>query len=229
MNEAWICADKDLANISIISNPNNEPVSIHGSSERLKCIGIGTDAAVFQSVEYPAYAFKIYANDKIDKIQIEKKVYELLGESPYFSTCFGAKDHYLVLSFEEGITLYDCVLQGIPIPRQIIQDVDDAREYARPKGLNPRDIHLKNVLLQNGRAKIIDVSEYVLPGDDLRWEHLKKAYEQYYPLIEGKPVPLKLVELVRKMYNQGNHAFAPIEDFISNHYKLLTSFWKKEE
>ena len=71
------------------------------------------------------------------------------------------KDNYLVLSFEEGITLYDCLLQGIPIPKQAIKDVDDAREYVRQKGLNPRDIHLKNVFLQNGRAKIIDVSEYV--------------------------------------------------------------------
>ena len=63
----------------------------------------------------------------------------------------------------------------------------DAREYVRQKGLNPRDIHLKNIFLQNGRAKIIDVSEYVQPGNDLRWEYLKKAYDQYYHLIEGKP------------------------------------------
>ena len=39
---------------------------------------------------------------------------------------------------------------------------------------------------KNGRAKIIDVSEYVQPGNDLRWEHLKKAYDQYYHLIEGE-------------------------------------------
>ena len=73
MKEDWICADKDLSKISISSNPNNEPVSIHGSSDHLRCIGIGTDAAVFQSMDNPVYAFKMYADDKVAKIQIESK------------------------------------------------------------------------------------------------------------------------------------------------------------
>ncbi|KAA9030653.1 serine/threonine protein kinase [Niallia endozanthoxylica] len=226
MREDWMVADIFLSNISISSNPNNEPVSIHGSSDHLRCIGIGTDAAVFQSIDVPAYAFKMYANDKMEKIQIEKKVYELLGDSPYFSTCFGFKDNYLVLNFEEGINLYDCLVQGIPIPKQVIKDIDDAREYARQKGLNPRDIHLKNVLLQNGRAKIIDVSEYVQPGNDFRWEHLKKGYDRYYHLIEGKPIPLKIIETIRKRYNQRSNYSAAFEEFIGNNYKFLTALRK---
>jgi hypothetical protein len=226
MKEDWIYADKDLSRISISSNPNNEPVSIHGSSDVLNCIGIGTDAAVFQYIDQPAYAYKMYADDKVEKIQIEREVYETLDDSPYFSTCYGSKDHYLVLSFEEGTTLYDCLLRGIPIPQQVMKDVDDAREYVRQKGLNPRDIHLKNVLLQNGRAKIIDVSEYVKPGNDFRWEHLKKAYDQYYPLIEGKPIPLKLIEMIRKRYHQRNNNSTTIEDFMNNTCKFFTSFWK---
>src|SRR4051794_36253144 len=102
MKEDWICADKDLSKISISTNPNNEPVSIHGSSDRLNCIGIGTDAAVFQSFEHPEYAYKMYADDRVEKIQIERRVYDILGDSPYFSTCYGSKDDYLVLSFEAG-------------------------------------------------------------------------------------------------------------------------------
>jgi len=226
MNEDWLAADHFLSNITITSNPNNEPVSIHGSSDRLRCVGIGTDAAVFQSIDVPAYAFKMYADDKMEKIQIEKKVYELLGDSPYFSTCYGSKDHYLVLNFEEGINLYDCLIQGIPIPNQIIKDIDDAREYARQKGLNPRDIHLKNILLQNGRAKIIDVSEYLQPGNDFRWEHLKNGYNRYYHLIKGKPIPVKLIEAIRKRYNQRSNHSAPFEEFIGNNYKFLSALWK---
>ncbi len=226
MREEWMVADTFLSNISISSNPNNEPVSIHGSSDHLRCIGIGTDAAVFQSIDVPTYAFKMYADDKIEKIQIEKKVYELLGDSPYFSTCFGFKDHYLVLNFEEGINLYDCLVQGIPIPKQIIKDIDDAREYARQKGLNPRDIHLKNILLQNGRAKIIDVSEYIQPGNDFRWEHLKKGYNRYYHLIEGKPIPLKIIETIRKRYNQRSHSSTAFEEFIGHNYSFLTALRK---
>ncbi|WP_428911702.1 serine/threonine protein kinase [Niallia sp. Krafla_26] len=224
MKEDWMFADKELSKITILSNPNNEPVTIQGSSDSLRCIGRGTDAAVFQSLENPGYAFKVYADDKISKIPREKRVYELLGDSPYFSTCFGYKDHYLVLSFEEGPTLYDCLLQGIPIPRQVIEDVDHARQYARQRGLNPRDIHLKNIFLQNGRAKIIDVSEYLQPGDDLRWEHLKKAYHQYYPIIEGKPVPLRLIETIKNRYNQGNRESTFLEELIGKNF--LTSLWK---
>jgi hypothetical protein len=226
MRKEWIFADKHLSKISISSNPNNEPVSIHGSSDHLRCIGIGTDAAVFRSIDVPAYVFKMYADDKIQKVQIEGEVYEVLEGSPYFSTCFGYKDNYLVLNFEGGITLYDCLLQGNPIPKQVIEDVDQAREYVRQKGLNPRDIHLKNILLQNGRAKIIDVSEYVQPGNDLRWEHLKKAYDQYYHLIKGKPVPLLLIETIRKRYNHRSNHSTIFEEFMDNTCTFLTTFWK---
>ncbi|WP_162927771.1 hypothetical protein [Bacillus sp. Y1] len=55
--------------------------------------------------------------------------------------------------------------------------------------MNPRDIHLKNILLQNGRAKVINVSEYMNKGNDHRWEDLKKAHDEFYPLIAGKAVP----------------------------------------
>ena len=70
MREDWILADRHLSKISISSNPNNEPVSIDGYSDHLRCIGIGTDAAVFQSTDVSSYVFKMYADDKIQKVQI---------------------------------------------------------------------------------------------------------------------------------------------------------------
>ncbi|WLV25920.1 serine/threonine protein kinase [Aciduricibacillus chroicocephali] len=209
MEEESVIAERHLPPIYISSNPNNRAVSIHGFPSHLRCIGIGTDAAVFQSIDHPSLVYKVYANDKTEKVEIEAKVYELLGESTYFSRCFGYEDNYLILKFEEGITLYDCLLKGIPIPKQVIEDVDRAREYARQKGLNPRDIHLKNILLQNGRAKLIDVSEYIQPGNDLRWEHLKKGYDIYYPLIKGRPLPHSIIETIRnRYYNESKQSLA---------------------
>ncbi|SOC44440.1 serine/threonine protein kinase [Ureibacillus acetophenoni] len=201
MGTEWEEAIDSITSVTVTANPNNEPVTTKGIPDDLRCIGIGTDAAVFKYLKAPGYAFKKYANEKIDKVKIEEKVYHMLMDSPFFSKCYASYDDFLVLSFEEGITFYDCILQGIHIPYQVILDVEDARAYARTKGLNPRDIHLKNILLQNGRAKILDVSEYLKPGNDYRWELLKKGYEQYYPLIDGKPVPFWLVESVRKLYN----------------------------
>ncbi len=214
-------ARDSLNKITVFSNPNNEPVTISGYADDLKCIGVGTDAAVFQSLKVPTFAFKKYANERKDKVKVEANVYQLLEDSPFFSTCFASFDEYLVLNYEEGKTLYDCVLQGIHIPKQVINDVEDAREYVRTKGLNPRDIHLKNILLQNGRAKILDVSEYVLPGNDFRWEHLKKGYEQYYHLIDGNTVPFWLVETIRKWYNQRNKYFSSYEEFMKSILNFL--------
>jgi serine/threonine protein kinase len=218
MEKEWRKARELLTNINISSNPNNQPVTIQGNVRELKCIGVGTDAAVFQYVHTPAYAFKLFADDKLDKIQMEAKVYKKLGSSPYFSTCYEASERFLVVSYETGITLYDCVQQGIHIPPEVIQDVEQAREYARKKGLNPRDIHLKNILLQEGKAKIIDVSEYLLPGNDHRWEHLKRGYEEYYHLIDGRAIPSWLLETVRKNYN--TRQSTAIEDFFRDVMKL---------
>ncbi|WP_339226947.1 serine/threonine protein kinase [Oceanobacillus sp. FSL K6-2867] len=214
MENDWDIARDSLSKITVSSNPNNEPVTMSGVADNLRCVGVGTDAAVFQSVHAPAFVFKKYAKDKIDKANAEAKVYGILGDSPFFSTCFASFDEYLVLNYEEGITLFDCILQGIHIPEQVINDVEAGREYVRKKGLNPRDIHLKNILLQNGRAKILDVSEYIQPGNDFRWEHLKKGYEQFYHLIDGHSVPFWLVNTVRKWYNQRDKYFVSYEDFI---------------
>lgn len=221
MEKDWDKVFLSLSKIKVFSNANNEPVTISGDLDDLKCIGVGTDAAVFQSLSAPDYAFKLYAKDRVNKVKVEANVYHILGDSPFFSTCFASYDEYLVLSYEEGKTLFDCILQGIHIPEQVVNDVENAKEYVRNKGLNPRDIHLKNILLQNGRAKIIDVSEYVLPGNDYRWEHLKKGYEQYYHLIDGNSVPFWLVETIRKWYNQRAETSSSFEEFAKKILKLL--------
>lgn len=223
MEHDWDKAIDSLLKINVFSNPNNKSVTISDVPNDLKCIGVGTDAAVFQSMSAPAYAFKVYAKDKVNKVKVEANVYELLGGSPIFPTCFASYDDFLVLSYEEGKTLFDCLLQGIHIPETVVNEVEEAREYVREKGLNPRDIHLKNILLQNGRAKIIDVSEYIQPGNDFRWEHLKKGYEQYYHLIDGKSVPFWLVETIRKLYNERGKQ-SSYEEFTKLISKL---FYKK--
>lgn len=220
----WEIDISALSQIHIASSPHNGPVTIAGSSPHLTCIGVGTDAAVFQSRSTPAYAYKLYAKDKLDRAAREATVYKQLSNSPYFPTCFAAYDRFLVLSFEEGKTLYDCILQGIHIPRTIVDEVEEARNYIRSQGLNPRDIHLKNILLQNGKAKMLDVSEYAVPGDDARWTHLKQGYTQYYSLIDGNAVPHWLVATIEKWYNQQRGNGFSYEEFMKTIAKL---FYKK--
>lgn len=210
----WEKAAHALEGITVTAQPDNEPVVIEGMAEGLRCVGIGTDAAVFQPLDAPGYAFKLYATGKEDKLKAEAEVYRQLGESSYFSTCFEATERWLVLKFEEGLTLFDCLLQGVHVPEQAVRDVEAAREYVREQGLNPRDIHLKNILLLNGRAKLLDVSEYIKPGNDFRWEHLKKAYDEYYPVFDGKPVPFWLLDTIRKWYHHWTRYSASFDEFM---------------
>ncbi|MFG6120585.1 serine/threonine protein kinase [Thalassobacillus sp. B23F22_16] len=203
-----------LAGVEITSSRNNGPVQIAGNTEGLQCIGIGTDAAVFRHINTPSFAYKVYAKDKVYKKDIEHYVYKVLGKTETLPMLYETGDRYLKLGYEAGPTLYDCLVQGIHIPAQVILDVEDTRSYIRECGLNPRDIHLKNILLQEGRAKVLDVSEYVMTGNDFRWEHLKKAYECYYHFIDGKPVPYWLMETIRKWYNHSPKDFDTIDEFM---------------
>ncbi|MBA4492807.1 serine/threonine protein kinase [Paenactinomyces guangxiensis] len=192
--------ESQLKQIDFHVNPGNELVTIKWVPPVFHLIGWGTDAVVVQHPDGPDRVFKVFARERLHKKENEYDVYQRIGQSPYFARCFAKGENYLVLSYEEGPTLYQCLEQGIVIPEQVIADVEDARTYARSRGLNPRDIHLKNVLLQNGRAKLIDVSEFLQPGDDGRWDHLVQGYRDFYHLIKGKKIPSWVIELVKKTY-----------------------------
>jgi hypothetical protein len=213
MEPIWKKADDALSHMKVSGKPNNEPVTVSGSSESLVCIGIGTDAAVFRYLPLPQYAFKVYSPEALSKKEVEASVYNALQGSEYFAKCYGSGDRYLVLSYEPGVTLFDCLLQGITIPPSIMDQVDQARDYVRGLGLNPRDIHLKNVLVQGDRAKLIDVSEYVKEGDDRRWEHLRLGYDEFYPWIDGRPIPLWMLETIKKWYYRMDSASFAVEEF----------------
>ncbi|WP_213423846.1 serine/threonine protein kinase [Bhargavaea massiliensis] len=213
MFPGWKEADEALKNIEVQGHENNQPVTIIGFAEGLTCVGIGTDAAVFRYDQIPNYVFKVYSPKALKKKEVETDVYECLKWSCFFPQYYGAGSNYIVLSFEQGITLYDCLLQGIPISDQVIQDVEDAREFVRSRGLNPRDIHLKNIILQDGRGKIIDVSEYMKEGNDHRWEHLVWAYKNFYPLISGIQMPLWILETIKRWYFRIGSASLRIKNF----------------
>jgi len=210
----WKIAEKELNMIKVSSNGDNELVTVKRNTDAFECVGVGTDAAVFRFTHIPCYAFKVFSDDKIDKIYSEADVYLKLSQSDYYPVYYGMGSNFLVISYEEGITLYDCLLKGIRIPKQAIDDVDNARKYAIEKGLNPRDIHLKNILLHKGRAKIVDVSEYMKPGNDKRWEYLKEGYQEHYHLIDGKALPHWLIETVRKWFNQAHSDSFNVHNFV---------------
>jgi hypothetical protein len=190
-----------LRAIRIRASASNEPIVIEHVPAPLRLLGYGTDAIVVQHASLPERAFKVYAPETVGCLADEYLTYQQLAGSPYFAACLGRGDSYLVLSYEPGPTLYECLVQGIPVPEQAMADVELARDYARQVGLHPKDIHLKNVLLQGGRARVLDVSKYVAPGDEDRvWDHLAEGYRRFYPLIRGRRIPVWVIEMVKRRY-----------------------------
>lgn len=226
MDAYWKAADEALRQVIVTGNEQNEEVIVTGVPVGLNRIGIGTDAAVFTCTYAPGYAYKVYSDLAAGKKEIERQVYEQLQGIPYFPVYYGEGANYIVLSHERGITLTDCLIEGIPVPEQAIQDVEDARELVRRRGLNPRDIHLKNVLLQDGRAKVLDVSEYVQEGDDKRWEHLVWAYRTFYPSLEGRKIPAWILDWVRNGYMKLDQANINLDELGQRVSRLLAKLTK---
>jgi hypothetical protein len=190
-----------LRAIRIRARAGNEPIVIEHIPAPLRLLGSGTDAVVVQHPGLPERAFKIYAPETVGCLADEYDAYQRLAGSAYFAACLGRGDFYLVLSYEPGPTLYECLVQGIPVPEQAMADVEAARRCARQVGLHPKDIHLKNVLLQGDRGRILDVSKYVAPGDEDRvWDHLAEGYRRFYPLIRGRRIPVWVIETVKRRY-----------------------------
>ena len=196
-------AEDVLALVRLTSPDRHEPVVVDALPVPLRMVGRGTDAVVVAHPAFPDRVFKVYAEAAIGALHDEYLAYERLAGSPLFPSCLGRGDNYLVLTYEAGPTLYDCLVDGTVVRPQVMSDVEAARSHARRAGLHPTEVHLKKVIVQDGRAKVIDVSKYVAPGDDDPvWEALAEAYRRYYPAIRGRAIPVWLIETVKRAYRE---------------------------
>lgn len=191
-----------LPKLHLNSVDPHDPVVVHYLPEPWQLVGTGNYAAVVCHPDYPHLVVKIYAPGR-PGFEEEVEVYRLLGFHPVFSECLYAKDGFLILKRLYGITLYDCIQQGIPIPEQVIRDIDQALDYARKRGLRPHDIHGRNVMMQEGRGLVVDISDFLHEDPCHKWSNLKKAYYWVYrPILS--PLRLRIssstLDTVRKGY-----------------------------
>ena len=196
-----------LSNLNLESRNPFDPVVVNHVPHPWQLLGVGNYAAVFYHSDYPDYVVKVYAPGRPGWLE-EVGVYQRLGHHLAFSTCFHAEPNFLVLKRLHGVTLYDAVAQGQTIPTQVIQDVDQALTYARDRGLNPHDIHGRNVMMSHGRGLVVDISDFLQLEQCRAWDDLKKAYYWFYrPLLSpmGVKVPYWLLDLVRKGYRWFRH------------------------
>ncbi|MBD1381060.1 protein kinase family protein [Bacillus sp. IB182487] len=167
----------------------------------LKLIGTGRSAC----------AFRIRDTDKVIKIfppqfehvaQEEAEIYRVLENTDYFPTIYESGSNYIVMDFIEGHTLFECLNKGVPIDSEKIKEIDIVLELARQKGLNPSDIHLRNIFLTPAsEIKLIDVARFKQKKQCSQWDDLKNAYYRYYlkPYFPRK-IPSFLLNLIAALY-----------------------------
>ncbi|MGZ4161756.1 MAG: serine/threonine protein kinase [Neobacillus sp.] len=178
------------------------PILVINGSNSWKTIGSGNYAGVFAHDSNPEWVVKVYGRNP-EELKKEIDVYKRLGYHESYSSLYAYGENYLVLKRLEGITLFDAVVKGKPIPETVIEDIEAGLAYARLVGLNPYDVHGKNVVMYKGRGYIVDVSDFYKQGFCRKWHDLKKAYYKIYrPFIykHHPPIPFFIVEGVRKGY-----------------------------
>lgn len=195
--------EKELIHhISLESKNVHDPIIVHNIPTGWTCIGTGNYAAVFVHKSEHDFVVKVAAIDD-QALKKEANVYRQLGDHQAYSRLIHQGPTYLVLKRLEGITLYDAVARGIRIPETVIQDINHALEYAIERGLNPYDVHGRNVMMKDGKGYVVDVSDFYKEGKDEKWNDLVKAYYKIYKKTLYKysvPIPLKLLDFIRHSY-----------------------------
>lgn len=194
--------NKLLSNIEMESVRSFDPIVVHNIPELWILLGVGNYAAGLTHVDFPEYVVKIYAPER-PGIKEEVEVYRKIKSHPSYSECVYHTETYLILKRLKGKTLYSCINEGIQIPKSVINDIDEALEYARSIGLNPHDVHAKNVMMVEDRGVVVDVSDFTKSKKCVLWEDFKKAYYKIYVPLFYKyhpPIPELYLNIIRKGY-----------------------------
>ncbi|BAY98668.1 hypothetical protein NIES37_26200 [Tolypothrix tenuis PCC 7101] len=191
-----------IPKLQIESIAPHDPVKISYLPYPWQKVGVGNYAGVVYHPDYPNWVVKIYAPGR-PGFEEEVEVYHRLGSHPAYSECLYAKDGLLILKRLYGVTLYDSIQRGLRIPKQVIQDIDEALEYARMRGLYPHDVHGRNVMMYEGRGLVVDISDFLHEDKCAKWDNLKRAYYWLYrPILAPLrlKIPYFLLDAVRKVY-----------------------------
>lgn len=191
---------QELANTVVISPKKNRLLHYDDS---LKLIGTGRSAFVFR-ISNSSKAIKVFFPDFTYIAKEEAEIYKVLQDIPFFPTIFDSGLNYIVMDFIEGRTLFECVNQGIPITTNHIKEIDEALLLASSKGLNPSDIHLRNIFITSTNdIKLIDVARFRQTKNCTQWSDLKSAYLLYYKKrLFPKRIPATIMNTVAFIYKK---------------------------
>lgn len=186
---------------TVIINKKNRLISKDSS---LQLIGTGRSAFVFR-IKSSDKAIKVFFPDYIDVAKEEAEIYKMLQDIHYFPAIYETGLNYIVMDYIDGSTLFECMTRGISITPDHINEIDTALSLASDLGLNPSDIHLRNIFITStGEIKLIDVARYRQVKDCRQWRNLKKAYRQFYrKRFFLKKIPYPVLNAVAFLYKKG--------------------------
>ncbi|MEH7125471.1 protein kinase family protein [Bacillus sp. JJ1773] len=164
--------------VKMISTHNEQKLLDYDKS--LTLIGKGRSAYVFR-IQQSTKAIKVFFPDYTHLAKEEGEIYKSIQHIRYFPTLYEAGPNYLVIDYIDGHTIFECLTKGIPIFEEKVKEIDAALQLAREQGLNPSDIHLRNIIItSNNEIKIIDVARFRQSKLCTQWADLKEAFYRFY-------------------------------------------------
>ncbi len=192
-----------LANSVVMEKKKRNP-RLKSYSNALQLIGAGRSAYVFK-VKNEQIALKVFFPDKAYIATEEAAIYRKLPSGSYYPALHEEGTNYIAIDYLDGHTLFHYLENGIYIPEEKIHAINEALEIARNAGLNPSDIHLKNIMITiNQEVKLIDVARFRQTKKDRQWDDLQKVYfkgyvKPYFP----KRIPRIFLNCIAAVYKTG--------------------------
>ncbi|MFJ7935837.1 protein kinase family protein [Sporosarcina sp. NPDC096371] len=185
---------------TVVINKGNRLISYDDS---LELVGTGRSAFVFR-VKSTNHAMKLFFPVFSYLAKEEASIYEVLKGIVYFPSIYEVGANYIVMDYVEGLTLFECMSHGKIITSTHLKEIDYALSLAANRGLNPSDIHLRNIfIMSTGSIKIIDVTRFRQKKECSQWPNLKKAYKQFYcRRWFPKKIPAFLLNIIAFFYKK---------------------------
>ena len=179
-----------------------KPKLVHYSHD-LILIGTGRSAYVFK-IKGENLALKVYFPHKKRIAFEEATIYRKLQHIDYYPNLYEGGDNYILIDYIEGYTLFQCLQRGIFVPEKKFQEISKALLMAEEVGLNPADIHLKNIIItSNGNVKVIDVARFRQQEKDQQWKDIEQAYYKVYSKYYfPKKIPTIVLNLISFIYKK---------------------------
>jgi predicted Ser/Thr protein kinase len=215
---------KDIENLideAVIKPDGLDFVQVSFEDEKFQLIGCGCSSAVFRSKQFPFVAVKIYSREFREQLFNEVMAYKKIKGLKWFPRLFFYGKGYLAIDYIEGKSLYEHLIEGLEIKEDILQQVDEAIEAAKNRGLKPSDVHFKNVLVSDGRVMLVDLSDYLTAVYVNRWSRQKFFYRTIYkPFFRKVKIPKKVVDFFRKNFK----IIENFIDFIVRRFNIIKFF-----